>query len=331
MKKRYLIAGASGLAGAALAVKLLRRPLDVQWADHAADVYHADRSRFVGVGGVRVHYQEAGPIDGPPVLLIHGFTASTLVWSDVLLPIAERGFRVVAVDLVGFGFSGKPRGGEYTIDAQARMIVRLMDQLGMESATLVGSSYGGAIAATCALDYPERVSRLVLAGAVTNDEAKKMPLLRVAASPIVGDLLSPLLLDSRWMVRRRMRKIYNEEAEHLFDEKRLEAHHRPLRAASTHRAVLRTLRRWKADRIARDAHRIKQPALLIWGENDLDIPLRHGEYLHRVMPNARLIVFRRCGHLPQEEYPREFTELVTEFCGDLKTSEGLQEASAVGT
>ncbi|HEV2912733.1 MAG TPA: alpha/beta hydrolase [Pyrinomonadaceae bacterium] len=314
MKKRYLIAGASGLAGGALAVRLLMRPRDVDWAEHREHLHHAERSRFADVGGVRVHYQEAGPKDAPPVLLIHGFCASNLVWSDVLLPIAGAGLRVIAPDLVGFGFSEKPRDGEYTIDAQARMITGLMDELGIERATLVGSSYGGAVAATCALDAPDRVERLVLVDAVTNDEAKQQPLLRLAALPLMGDLISPLLADSYRLMRRRAKKLYAVSNAQLFDRQRAEAHHRPLRASATQRAVLRTLRRWRASRIEAEAHRIKKPTLLVWGEDDADIPLRHGLRLHELMPDARLIVFRRCGHLPQEEYPREFAKLVADFC-----------------
>jgi pimeloyl-ACP methyl ester carboxylesterase len=314
MKKRYLIAGASGLAGAALAVKLLSRPRDVQWAEHAEKLHHADRSRFAEVEGTRVHYQEAGPADAPPLILIHGFTASTLVWSEVLLPIAEAGFRVIAPDLLGYGYSEKPRRGEYTIDAQARMVVGLMERLGIEQAALVGSSYGGAVAATCALDYAERVSRLVLISAVINDEPMRQPIARVARAPLVGDLITPLMINSRALSRwRRKNKVCAPDSPLIHDEARLEAHHRPLSAASAHRAVLRTMRNWRADRIEREAHRIRQPSLLIWGENDLEIPLRHGRYLHQVIPDARLVVLRRCGHLPQEEYPREFTELVTNF------------------
>ena len=97
-------------------------------------------------------------------------------------------------------------------------------------------------------------------------------------------------------------------------------------AANTHRAVLRTLRRWKAERITREAHLIKQPTLLIWDKHDLDIPLRHGERLFEVMPKARLIVFRRGGHLPQEEYPREFTGLVANFCGAARIEREAQSA-----
>jgi pimeloyl-ACP methyl ester carboxylesterase len=314
MKKRYWMTGAVGLAGALVAVKLFRRPADVEWDEHADQLHHAERSRFATVDGVRVHYQEAGAQAQPPILLIHGFTASNFVWKDVFLPIADAGFRVIAPDLVGFGFSDKPGEGEYTIEAQARMIIGLMNQLGIERATLVGSSYGGAVAATCALDYASRVERLVLVDAVINDHAKRRPILRLAALPLMGDLISPLMLGSRRLVHSQMRKGYAPKNMHLFDEERMTAHHRPLLAARTQRATLNTLRRWSAERIEREAHLIEQPALLIWGEDDPEIPVAHGCKLFEEMPNSRLIVFEHCGHMPMEEYPQDFARLVTSFC-----------------
>ncbi|HKS29097.1 MAG TPA: alpha/beta hydrolase, partial [Pyrinomonadaceae bacterium] len=277
MKKRYLIAGAGGLMGAALTVKLLTRPHDVEWEQHARELHHAAHSRFAEVDGLRLHYQEAGPIDAPAVILIHGFTASTLVWSEVLLPLAASGFRVIAPDLAGFGFSAKPRDGEYTIEWQARLMAGLMEHLGIERATLVGNSYGGAIAAICALDYPEKVERLVLVGAVSNDNVKKRLLLRLGRSPIVGDLISPLLLDLRWLVKRRV--LRNRVSLKEINEKRFEAHHRHLRTSSTQRASLRMLRRWRAERIRDEAHLIRQPVLLIWGEQDMEIPIADGRDL----------------------------------------------------
>src|SRR5947199_2797886 len=318
MKKRHLIAGALGLAGAGLAVKLLLRPRDVKWDEHAHHLHHAEHSRFALVDGAWVHYQEVGASDAPPLLLIHGFTASNFVWSEVLLPIAESGFRVIAPDLIGFGFSGKPKDGEYTIETQSRMIIGLMNHLGIERATLVGSSYGGAVAAACALDYEERVERLVLVDAVINDYVKSRALLRLAALPLIGDLVSPLMIGSRKLVHSQMRKGYAPENAHMFDEQRMTAHHRSLLAANTQRAVLATLRRWRAGRIERDAHLIKQPTLLIWGEDDPEIPLAHGRVLFELIENSRLMIFRRCGHMPMEEYPREFTEVLTGFCASPK-------------
>ncbi|HEY6119644.1 MAG TPA: alpha/beta fold hydrolase, partial [Pyrinomonadaceae bacterium] len=157
MKKRYWIAGA---ATAAVAAKLLMRPKDVDWRTNRDLIFHSEYSRFANLQGRRVHFQDVGKLDGVPLILIHGFASSTLVWSKVFLRLAAAGFRVIAVDLLGYGYSEKPRRAEYTIEAQAEMIVGLMSHLEIGEAIIVGSSYGGAVAATCALDYPERVTKL---------------------------------------------------------------------------------------------------------------------------------------------------------------------------
>src|SRR5215467_6053581 len=173
MKKRYLLAGLTGIAAGAIATKLLTRPRDISWRDQIGLIYHPEYSWFTTVHGTRIHYQEAGAEDAPAIVLIHGFISSTLVWSDVLLPLARQGFHVVAPDLPGYGYSEKPSNGFYSIKTQARVILGLMDRLGIRKAILVGGSYGGAIAASIALDHPDRVERLILVGAVTNDKPKE--------------------------------------------------------------------------------------------------------------------------------------------------------------
>jgi len=312
MKKRYWIAGISAVAASGVAAKLLLRPRDVEWEKNRDIIFHADRSRFVEVDGVPVHYQEAGDSSAPPMVLIHGFASFNLVWSKVLLPLADAGFRVIAPDLPGYGFSGKPPHLDYTINSQAAMVVSLLKQLGIERTSLVGSSYGGAVAATIALDHPTLVEKLVLVGAVTNNKPTRYMLMRLFGSPVIGDILSPLLASSRTLLRRRMKKVYDRHS-WVLDERRVQARHLPLRTRGTHRAIIRTVRGWDADRISRDAHLISQPSLVMWGENDREVPLRDGERIHQEIPNSRLIVFRECGHIPHEEYPERFTEVVTEF------------------
>ena len=309
MKKRYWIAGAVTLGFAA---KLLLRPRDADWNRNRHIVFHSDHSRFVDVDGVRVHYQEAGDPKAPALVLIHGFASSTLVWSKVFLRLAEAGFRVIAVDMLGFGYSGKPRNGEYTIAGQASLLVGLLDRLQINRATLVGSSYGGAVSATCALDYPQRIDKLVLIGTVNNNRPLGYKLMRVFSSPVFGDVVSPLLIGSRRLLRRRMKRVYDRH-EWVLDEPRVDARHLPLRASGTQRAIIRTVRGWDAERISREAHLITQPTLLLWGENDREIPLADGERLHELIPGSRLIVFLNCGHLPHEEYPEEFTGVVADF------------------
>ncbi|HAF22639.1 MAG TPA: hypothetical protein DCK93_06945 [Blastocatellia bacterium] len=314
MKKRYWIGAVSASAlAASVAAKLWLRPGDVEWEKNRELIFHADYSRFTEFDGVRVHYQEAGQANAPAIILIHGFAASNLVWSKVFLELADAGFRVIAPDLLGYGYSDKPRHLDYTIASQAKMVLSLLSQLGIKRTVLVGSSYGGAIAATIAIDRPELVEKLVLVGAVTNNRPTRYLLMRLFGSPIIGDILSPLLVGSRRLLRMRMKRVYDRHS-WVLDERRVSARHLPLATAGAHRAIIRTVRRWDADRISRDAHLIKQPTLLLWGDTDREVPLADGERLQHEMPNSRLIVFRECGHLPHEEYPQEFTKLVSEFC-----------------
>ena len=313
MKKLPWIAALTALAGAALTAKLVRRPRDVEWADSANDWPHAAHSRFVMVDGVRLHFQEFGLPNAPPVILVHGFCASSASWSKIAQPLAEAGYRVIAPDLVGYGFSDKPPYAEYTVHAQTRMMLRLMNRLGIGRAVLVGCSYGGAVAATCALEAPERVEKLVLVGAVSNNQAMSQPLLRFATAPGLGEALTPLMLDSRRLMHWRMKQIYAPANAHLYDHSRAEMVSRPLRSASAHRAVLHTMRRWSANHVSQGAHLIDTPTLLIWGEDDRDVPLSNAQRLFRAIPDARLIIFRHCGHVPQEEKPVLFNELLINY------------------
>ena len=313
MRKRYLLAGLSGVVAGAVATKLLTRPKDVSWPDSLDFIYNPEYSWFARVNGVRVHYQEAGNENALPIILIHGFISSNLIWSHVLQPLAQAGFRAIAPDLPGYGYSEKPVDAEYTIDEQARAVIGLMDRLEISKAVIVGASYGGAIAATVALEFPERVEKLVLVGAVSNDDAKKKFLLRVSCMPLIGDVATPLFLGSRWILRKRMEHMYRRMGRPI-NEKMVASRHHLLATAHTHRAMIRTARRWSANRIEREAALIRQPTLLVWGDDDTHIPIENAYRLHDAMPNARLIVFRSCGHLPPAEQPAKFVEAVTDFC-----------------
>jgi pimeloyl-ACP methyl ester carboxylesterase len=310
MKKRYWI---GGVLAASVAAKLLLRPKDVEWEKSRDVVFHAEYSRFMEVDGVRLHYQEAGDPNAPPMILIHGFAASNLVWSKVFLEFAEAGYRVIAPDLPGYGYSAKPRHLDYTIANQAEMVVRFLKQLEIDRAVFLGSSYGGAIAATIALDRPELVEKLVMVGAVNNNKPTRYLLMRLFGSPIIGDILSPLLVGSRRLLRLRMKRVYDRHS-WVLDERRVDARHLPLRTRGAHRAIIRTVRRWDAERVSREAHLLTQPTLLIWGDTDREVPLQDGERLHESIPDSRLLVVRECGHLPHEEYPQAFVDVVLDFC-----------------
>lgn len=318
MKKRNLAIAVGGALGAAVAVKMLTRAGSVEWDDVASEVANFENSHFVSVDGARIHFQEFGDSADPTILLIHGYTASTYVWHTTAPSLADEGFHVVAIDLIGFGFSDKPAWFDYSIGSQARMAARFMDRIGVGRATVVGSSYGGAVAATLALDYPERVEKLVLVDAVSNDEPRNHPILKLAAIPGLGEVITPFLADSRLYLKRRMQGTLAPANHHLITEERVDSILRPLLAADAHRSLLMTSRNWHAERIGRDAHLINQPTLIIWGEDDKVIPVKHGYKLHDSILHSRFVVLRDCGHVPPEEKSELFTELVTEFCHDRK-------------
>lgn len=325
MKKRNIALAVSGAVGAAVAVKLLTRAGSVDWDDVSAKVVHSEYSHFVSVDGARIHYQEFGSVGDPPMILIHGYTASVYVWKTVAPMLAESGFHVIAVDLIGFGFSDKPRSFDYSIQSQARMISRFMSRIGIGRAMIVGSSYGGAVALSLTLDYPETVEKLVLVDAVSNDEPKRHPLLRLATLPGVGEALTPFLIDSKAFLRKRMHGTLAKANHHLITDDRIESIRRPLFAADGHHSVLATSRNWHADRLEQDAHLIEQQTLIIWGEVDTVIPIKNGYKLHDEILHSQFVVLKDCGHVPQEERSELFTHLVTEFCHDKKRRvEGLE-------
>ena len=318
MKKRNIAIAIGGAVGAAVAVKLLTRADTVKWDMVADHVVHSDKSHFVNVDGARVHYQEFGERNAPPMILIHGYTASVYVWKNAAPLLAEAGFRVIAVDLLGFGYSEKPSWFDYTIQSQARMVSRFMNLLGIGRAIVVGSSYGGAVAATMTLDEPERVEKLVLVDAVINDDLKSHPILRLVSFRGIGEVLTPFLSDSRALLRYRMHGTLAKANHHLITEERIESAIRPLNAADGHHSLLASSRNWSANHVQREANLINQPTLIIWGDQDTVIPVENGFTLHREMLNSRFVILKNCGHVPQEEKSEIFAELVIEFARDKK-------------
>lgn len=318
MKKRNLVLAFGGAVAAAVAVKMLTRAASVSWDDVSDIVPHSDNSRFVMVDGARLHYQEFGDPAKQPILLIHGYTASVYVWKTTAPMLAAAGFHVIAIDLLGFGYSEKPSWFDYSIQSQARMISRFMNRLGIGRVTVVGSSYGGAVASTIALDYPERIEKLVLADAVCNDDVKDHPVLRLVSVRGLGEVITPFLADSKLFLRYRMHGTLAKANHHMITDERIESIRRPLFAADGHHSLLATSRNWNACHIERDAHLINHPTLIIWGEEDTVIPIRNGYKLHEEILNSRFVVLKGCGHVPQEEKSEIFAELVSEFCRDKK-------------
>jgi pimeloyl-ACP methyl ester carboxylesterase len=285
------------------------RPADLDFEEFRAAVPHAAASRFADVEGVgRVHYQEKGT--GRALVLIHGNNSSAYSWAEVFDELAKE-FRVVALDLKGFGFTAKPEG-DYSVEAQAALVVRLMDGLGIERAALCGSSMGGAVALAAAINYPQRVDSLVLVGSSAFNEVRGGSLAPAYVRwPYIGGAITALALTSDSLVREGLRKSFHD-ASKVTDE-RVAAYYRPLRTRGGQRAARLVRDQRDYTRIERALDKIRQPALLIWGAGDRLNLLEDGRRLQSKMKEAQLVVFDNCGHLPQEEMPERFTREVSSF------------------
>lgn len=273
----------------------------------------SENSKSIEIENIKIHYQEFGDKNNPTLLLIHGYGTSVYTWNSTAPLLAESGFYVVAVDLVGFGLSEKPRWFDYLIESQTRIVLNFMSRLKIDSATFVGSSYGGAIASLIALDEPQKVEKLILVSSVCNNEIVKDFFVGLLMKPYWGERLSSLLIGSKTFFKLRLLTTFSVKNYHLINNNYVEAIRTPLNTSDGQYAALATLRNWEAERIEQNASQIEHPTLLVWGENDKIVKPQTGKKLHELIKNSQLSIFKQCGHAPHEEYPEKFISLVKEF------------------
>jgi pimeloyl-ACP methyl ester carboxylesterase len=284
------------------------RPADVNFYEARAAVPHAAYSRFADIDGVRIHYQEKGK--GESLVLLHGYTASTYAWKDVFGPLSER-FRVIAVDMKGFGFSGKP-AGDYTRRAQSDLVVKLLEHLKISQAIFCGNSMGGEVAMNAAVRRPDRVSALILvdSGGVTISGGDSVTP-GVTEWPVIGPAIAALALTSDSLVRDGLRKCYYDKS--LVTDEQVAAYYRPLKTRDGQRAAYLARAQALTNPIEPEINKIGQQTLIIWGAEDELIPLEAGQRLTSLIDGSQLVVFDKCGHTPQAEMPGRFVDEVNSF------------------
>lgn len=271
--------------------------------------------QHVVVHGYRRAFRRMG--EGPALVLLHGIGDSSEAWAPLLPALAER-FTVVAPDLLGHGASDKPRA-DYSVAAYANGVRDLLDVLGIERATVVGHSLGGGVAAQTAYQYPHRVERLVLVS--TGGVAREVtPALRLLSAPYAELTLPVTQLPGARLVARALAEVAKrtplavgtdaDELLRVFDG---------LPSGSARKSFTRTLRSvvdWRGQLVTmldRCYLAEEMPTLLVWGDRDGVIPVRHGHLAHAAMPGSRLEVFSGAGHFPHHTDPERFLDLLTSF------------------
>jgi pimeloyl-ACP methyl ester carboxylesterase len=278
--------------------------------------------QFIAVNGLRVYTRSMGQ-GAPALVLLHGLGSSTVSWDDVAGALASR-HRVISLDRPGFGLTSRPMRGEwsgaspYGADAQADLIVGLLDTLNVRQAILVGHSAGGTIAAVTALKHPDRVRALVLVDAAIYQgggaPAWTRPLLATPQMRWYGPLLVRYIFGQRG--DRLIASAWYDPAG--ITPERLAAYRRPLQVANWDRAFWEVTLANRPLNLPARLDELKLPALVITGDRDTWVDTELSLRLAGELPQAELAVIPQCGHVPQEEQPAEFLKAITPFLEKLR-------------
>ena len=281
---------------------------DVDWSSHV---------KGIEIDGRRVNYVDyGGTRDGArPVILVHGLAACWQCWLEQIPRLAAEGRRVIALDLPGFGASEMPRD-EISIAGYGKTVEMLCDELDLGQVVVVGHSMGGFTGAEFAIQYPQRVERLVLeaaAGISTND-LRREPLL-AGARAVAAIMARGAAMSRPFATRPRLRhlalqvairhpsRIPADFAWELIEHSGREGFEPALKAILTYDF---------RDRLSQ----IKCPTLIVWGSDDMLVPRKDADEYERVIPNSRKVVFEDTGHSPMMERPQTFNDCLVEFLAE---------------
>jgi len=265
-------------------------------------------SKFVTVEGIRLHYQEAGT--GYPVICMHGAGPGASAESNFKLnvgPLSEK-FRVVLYDMPQYGKSAKVVLTEPRLKWNARILNGFLSQIGIDRAHIVGNSMGGQVGMKFGLDFPERLSRLVVIGSTPMtpifapfpvEGIKLIAAYYKGAGPSrdkLRHLLQTIVYDSSFLTEETLEERYqasiDPEVVELFGKRQGEM---------------------ARENLGPELPRLKAKFLAVWGMDDRFGALDVGLQLTRIIPDARMHIFTKCGHWAQVEHAAEFNRIVLDF------------------
>ena len=276
--------------------------------------YAGPADRFLDIDGARVRLREEGPADAPAILMIHGFTYSLETW-DAWAAALREDYRVIRYDLLGHGLTGPDPRERYAPQERAAFIGAVMDALDLPSAIIAGNSLGGLAAWRFAAASPDRAEALILIspGVYPYNGVSEAP------AEIPAAMKAYLLTAPEAGVRASAALVFHDEA--ALSEDRLALLRDMIRREGNGEAMIRSLEEFTLPDPAPLLAKIIAPTLVLWGEEDVIIPVEQGRRLENDIAGARLIVYPGVGHAAQEEAPALTLRDVTAFLASLNARE----------
>ncbi|PKL39904.1 MAG: hypothetical protein CVV44_06695 [Spirochaetae bacterium HGW-Spirochaetae-1] len=266
--------------------------------------------KTITVDGKQVHFMDKGR--GPVLILLHGLVFHTIMWERNMEALSKK-YRVIALDLWGWGFSERLDADTYSFNVYARQVTGFMDALGIKRASLAGQSMGGGVAVYTAARYPQRIEKLILvAPAVIPYD---IPLdAKMFILPVIGEFMNAIATDS--MVKDTVRKVWffdSSKAPDVYADRVI----RPLKVQGTLDGMVFMQRSMLAPPIVTaEAEMLSKnlpPILIVHGREDRAVPLSCSQRLNLMWKGSQLEIFEKAGHSPNQEYPEQFNRLVMEF------------------
>ena len=257
--------------------------------------YSSTSNNVVNVDGMRIHYKDTGPQDAPVLLFLHGFGSSLQTW-DVWAGSLEQKYRVIRLDLPGFGLTGPSPSNDYSELNDVNTLTQFVDKLGVSELSVIGHSMGGKIAWTFAAAHPDRVKALVLMAPDGFPQPEAIGTKPYAMPAIMG--LMKYCLPS-YAVRKSIEPAFADAS--ALDDKMVSRYHDMLRAPGVRAAILeRGNQTIYTDPVPR-LKKIKAPTLLLWGEEDKMIPSSNATSYAGVLAQSQTVFIPKLGHLLHEE------------------------------
>jgi pimeloyl-ACP methyl ester carboxylesterase len=287
----------------------------------------------IEISGAPVNYVDVGSGDREePVVFVHGLGGQWQNWLENIPRLAQDR-RVIALDLPGFGLSAEPEG-EVSIPGYGRTVNKLCDKLGLDKVELVGNSMGGYIAAETAIQFPERVSRLVLVSAagISSAETLQAPILtfgRVMTAIATNSAARHRHLAARRWTRHLSLALVARYPGRLKPDLAYEGFFKGAGKGGFDAALRASLDYDFRDRLPE----VKVPTLIVWGEKDSIIPVRDADEFERLIEDSRKVVMKDTGHIPMAERPQAFNDVLVEFLAETgpaqerEPSEGESQAA----
>ena len=275
--------------------------------------YATAPSAFVPVAGMEAHYRDEGdPQDSLPIVLIHGTGASLHTFEGWAQALKARK-RVIRMDLPAFGLTGPFPDRDYAMSNYTAFLDAFLDARGVERCILAGNSLGGAIAWQYTAEKPERVEKLILIDAAGYPSAAKSEPLAftLARLPVLNKILT--FITPRAAVRASLENVYADPSK-VSDELVALYFDLSLRAGNRQALVDRLNTPYDGSKLPL-LKSIQQPTLILWGAEDLLIPVEMAYRFQEDLPQSTLVILENVGHVPMEENPAESLAPVWAFLG----------------